>query len=39
MLTAMGNVTPSHLMDRKLYPFTTLTSRMAQPDDSRGQGL
>jgi tRNA 2-thiocytidine biosynthesis protein TtcA len=23
MLTAMGNVVPSHLMDRKLYPFTT----------------
>ena len=24
MLHAMGNVVPSHLMDRKLYPFTTL---------------
>lgn len=24
MLTAMGNVLPSHLMDHKLYPFTTL---------------
>jgi tRNA 2-thiocytidine biosynthesis protein TtcA len=24
MLTAMGNVVPSHLMDRKLFPFTTL---------------
>ncbi len=24
MFTAMGNVVPSHLMDRKLYPFTTL---------------
>lgn len=24
MLTAMGNVVPSHLMDRNLYPFTTL---------------
>jgi tRNA 2-thiocytidine biosynthesis protein TtcA len=24
MLTAMGNVLPSHLMDRNLYPFTTL---------------
>ena len=26
MLTAMGNVLPSHLMDRKLYPFTTLAA-------------
>jgi tRNA 2-thiocytidine biosynthesis protein TtcA len=24
MLTAMGSVVPSHLMDRKLFPFTTL---------------
>jgi tRNA 2-thiocytidine biosynthesis protein TtcA len=24
MLTAMGNITPSHMMDRKLYPFTTI---------------
>ncbi len=24
MLTAMGNVVPSHLMDRNLYPFATL---------------
>ena len=24
MLTAMGNVLPSHLMDRNLYPFTSL---------------
>ena len=24
MATALGNVTPSHLMDRKLYPFETL---------------
>nr|HQC97412.1 tRNA 2-thiocytidine(32) synthetase TtcA [Aquabacterium sp.] len=24
MLTAMGNITPSHMMDRKLFPFTTL---------------
>ena len=24
MATAMANVTPSHLMDRKLFPFTTL---------------
>ncbi len=26
MLHAMGHVTPSHLMDRNLYPFTTLQS-------------
>jgi tRNA 2-thiocytidine biosynthesis protein TtcA len=24
MATAMGNITLSHLMDRKLFPFTTL---------------
>jgi tRNA 2-thiocytidine biosynthesis protein TtcA len=24
MATALGNVVPSHLMDRRLYPFTTL---------------
>ena len=24
MLTAMGNLTLSHLMDRKLYPFTSI---------------
>jgi tRNA 2-thiocytidine biosynthesis protein TtcA len=24
MLTAMGNITPSHMMDRKLFPFTTI---------------
>ncbi|MEY2656037.1 MAG: hypothetical protein RLZZ524_3065, partial [Pseudomonadota bacterium] len=24
IFTAMGNLVPSHLMDRKLYPFTTL---------------
>ncbi len=24
MATAMANITPSHLMDRKLFPFTTL---------------
>ncbi len=24
MFTALGNVVPSHLMDRKLFPFTTL---------------
>ena len=27
MLTAMGSVVPSHLMDRKLYPFTTVKAR------------
>jgi len=27
MLTAMGNVVPSHLMDRKLYPFTTVRAQ------------
>jgi tRNA 2-thiocytidine biosynthesis protein TtcA len=24
LFTAMGNIVPSHMMDRKLYPFTTL---------------
>ena len=24
MLTAMGNIVPSHMMDRNLYPFTTI---------------
>ena len=24
MFTAMANITPSHMMDRKLYPFTTI---------------
>ncbi|CAD5374189.1 putative C32 tRNA thiolase [Rubrivivax sp. A210] len=24
MLTAMGNITPSHMMDRNLYPFTSI---------------
>jgi tRNA 2-thiocytidine biosynthesis protein TtcA len=24
MFTAMGNITPSHMMDRKLFPFTTI---------------
>jgi len=24
MFSAMGNIVPSHMMDRKLYPFTTL---------------
>ena len=27
MLTAMGNVVPSHLMDRTLYPFETIRAR------------
>ena len=31
MFTAMGNLVPSHLMDRKLYPFTTLQAT-GQPD-------
>jgi tRNA 2-thiocytidine biosynthesis protein TtcA len=32
MFTAMGNVVPSHLMDRKLYPFETLKpSGVADP--------
>jgi tRNA 2-thiocytidine biosynthesis protein TtcA len=26
MATALGNVVPSHLLDRKLYPFTTLAT-------------
>ena len=37
LFSAMGNVVPSHLMDRKLYPFTTLrTSGVAQADGDRG---
>ena len=31
MFTAMGNLVPSHLMDRNLYPFTTLQAT-GQPD-------
>lgn len=31
MFTAMGKIVPSHLMDRKLYPFTTLQTTGA-PD-------
>jgi tRNA 2-thiocytidine biosynthesis protein TtcA len=33
MFTAMGNITPSHMMDRNLYPFTTLkTTGVASAD-------
>ncbi len=46
MSTALGNVVPSHLLDRKLYPFTTLqTTGMADRDgdkafdDERRRGL
>ena len=36
MFTAMGNVVPSHLMDRNLYPFTTLKSTgVADPAGDR----
>lgn len=36
LFNAMGKVTPSHLMDRNLYPFTTLhTSGVADPDGDR----
>ncbi len=32
LFSAMGNITPSHLMDRNLYPFATLkTSGVADP--------
>ncbi|MFM8928765.1 MAG: tRNA 2-thiocytidine(32) synthetase TtcA [Betaproteobacteria bacterium] len=31
MFTAMGSIVPSHMMDRKLYPFTTLKAH-GQPD-------
>jgi tRNA 2-thiocytidine biosynthesis protein TtcA len=34
--TAMGRIVPSHMMDRNLYPFTTLqTSGAPQPDGDR----
>jgi tRNA 2-thiocytidine biosynthesis protein TtcA len=45
MFTAMGNITLSHLMDRKLYPFTTVQATgVPQPggdiafDDDEGCG-
>ncbi len=37
LFSAMGNIVPSHLMDRKLYPFATLkTSGVAEPGGDRG---
>ncbi|MEQ1804269.1 MAG: tRNA 2-thiocytidine(32) synthetase TtcA [Burkholderiaceae bacterium] len=36
LFSAMSNVTPSHLMDRNLYPFATLrASGVAEPDGDR----
>ncbi|TMH32724.1 MAG: tRNA 2-thiocytidine(32) synthetase TtcA [Betaproteobacteria bacterium] len=36
LFTAMGNVVPSHLMDRNLYPFTTLqTTGSVNPNGDR----
>jgi tRNA 2-thiocytidine biosynthesis protein TtcA len=36
IFTAMGNITLSHLMDRNLYPFTTLqTTGTVNPDGDR----
>jgi tRNA 2-thiocytidine biosynthesis protein TtcA len=36
VFTAMGNVVPSHLMDRNLYPFTTLqTTGIVNPGGDR----
>lgn len=36
IFTAMGNIVPSHLMDKKLYPFTTLqTTGVADPGGDR----
>jgi tRNA 2-thiocytidine biosynthesis protein TtcA len=31
MLSAMGNIVPSHMMDRNLFPFTTLQATGAPP--------
>lgn len=36
VFTAMGNIVPSHMMDKKLYPFTTLqTTGVVNPDGDR----
>jgi len=36
MFSAMGNIVPSHLMDRNLYPFATLkTTGVPNPDGDR----
>ncbi len=36
IFTAMGNIVPSHMMDRKLYPFTSLrTTGVVNPDGDR----
>jgi tRNA 2-thiocytidine biosynthesis protein TtcA len=36
LFTAMGNIVPSHMMDRNLYPFTTLkTTGVAEPEGDR----
>ncbi len=36
VFTAMGNIVPSHMMDRKLYPFTALqTTGVADPQGDR----
>jgi tRNA 2-thiocytidine biosynthesis protein TtcA len=36
LFTAMGNIVPSHMMDRNLYPFTTLqTTGVADPEGDR----
>ncbi|MGE4053064.1 MAG: tRNA 2-thiocytidine(32) synthetase TtcA, partial [Piscinibacter sp.] len=36
IFTAMGNITLSHLMDRKLYPFTSLkTTGVVNPEGDR----
>ena len=36
IFTAMGNIVPSHMMDKKLYPFTTLqTTGVVDPQGDR----
>ena len=36
MLTAMGNIVPSHMLDRKLFPFTTIQAHgRPDPDGDR----